>query len=160
MSDAAREAALPFVAWSRIWSPLTPEPWRDEAWQALELPGSWQDVETEYWSTFHVGLPAPDVPLLLHASLGRNGSSVREDWMRVISHLGLTWKEHTLPPDHLGAACDVVARAIELGEDVLLRELCQRYLLPWCEVAAQTLSERTSALGRLPAYFEAELRRL
>jgi len=33
-----REAALPFVAWSRIWSPLAPKAWREEGWQALALP--------------------------------------------------------------------------------------------------------------------------
>jgi hypothetical protein len=155
--DAQLEAALPFIAWSRIWSPLAPEDWRDEAWLALSLPGTWADSESAFWSAFMVGLPAPDVPLLLHAALGRDGGGVREDWMRVIGHLGLTWSESSLPPDHLGAACDVLACAIEREETVLIRELRGRYLEPWCAVARERLSGREDGLVRLPESFSAEL---
>ena len=153
----ALEAALPFVAWSRVWSPLVPEAWCEEAWLALDLPGTWAESETAFLSAFSVGLPAPDVPLLLHAALGRDGGAVREDWMRVIGHLGLRWNERSLPPDHLGAACDVLACAIEREDTVLVRELRARYLDPWCEIATQRMAGRTDSLARLPETFAADL---
>lgn len=155
--DSRFEAALPFVAWSRVFSPLAPEAWRDEAWQALSLPGKYAECESAFVSAFVVGLPAPDVPLLLHAALGLEGGSVREDWMRVIHHLELCWNEKTLPPDHLAVACDVMACAIELEEGVLIRELCKRYLEPWCTVASQRLIDKDEAVARLPALFAADL---
>jgi hypothetical protein len=156
--DARREAALPFVAWSRVWSPLAPQAWREEAWQALSLPGSFADSESAFLSAFVVGLPAPDVPLLLHAALGREGGAVREDWMRVIHHLGLHCNEQALPPDHLGAACDVLVCALEREESVLIRELRKRYLKPWCAVASERLAAKDDAIARLPEAFAADLR--
>lgn len=157
MTERAHEA-LRLVAWSRIWSPLVPEEWRAEAWELLELPGAWSEVAPEFWPTFHVGLPAPRVPLLLHAALGRDGGHAREDWMRAAAHLRLRSSEHTLPPDHLGVAAEVVASALQAGEDVLVRELCARYLRPWCELARARLAGGVPALAALPARFEAELR--
>jgi hypothetical protein len=155
--DARREAALPFVAWSRVWSPLAARAWREEAWQALSLPGSFADSESAFLGAFVVGLPAPDVPLLLHAALGREGGAVREDWMRVIHHLELHWNEQALPPDHLGAACDVLVCAVEREESVLIRELRKRYLEPWCAVASERLAARNDAIARLPEMFAADL---
>jgi hypothetical protein len=152
------ETVLPFVAWSRVWSPLAPEAWRDEAWQALSLPGRFADCESAFLSAFVVGLPTPDVPLLIHAALGRDGGTVREDWMRVIQHLELHWNEQALPPDHLGAACDVLAYAITRDENVLIRELCKRYLEPWCAVASHQLSGKDDVIARLPEAFAADLR--
>jgi hypothetical protein len=157
MTDAA-SAPLRLMAWSRIWSPLVPEEWREDAWQALELPGAWSQVEAAFWPTFHVGLPAPRVPLLLHAALGRDGGQSREDWLRVASHLGLTFSDHTLPPDHLGIACELLACALRDEEDVLVRELCTRYLRPWCAWARSRLAAEAGPLGALPARFEADLR--
>lgn len=156
--EARREAALPFVAWSRVWSPLAPRAWREEAWQALSLPGSFSDSESTFLSAFVVGLPAPDVPLLLHAALGRDGGAVREDWMRVIHHLDLHWNEQALPPDHLGAACDVLVCALEREESVLIRELRKRYLEPWCAVATEGLAARGDVIARLPEVLAADLR--
>ena len=97
------------------------------------------------------------MPLLLHAALGRDGGAVREDWMRVVQHLDLRWKEQTLPPDHLGIACDVIARAIERGESVLIHELRKRYLDPWCAIARERLAGREDDLARLPEVFSADL---
>ena len=152
------EAALPFVAWSRVWSPLAPRAWREEAWQALSLPGQFADCESDFLSAFVVGLPAPEVPLLLHAALGRDGGTAREDWMRVIQHLELRWNEQALPPDHLGAACDVLVCAITREESVLIHELRKRYLDPWCAVASERLAGNQSAIVRLPEAFSADLR--
>jgi hypothetical protein len=152
------EAALPFVAWSRVWSPLAPRAWREEAWRALSLPGRFADSESDFLSAFVVGLPAPDVPLLFHAALGRDGGTAREDWMRVIQHLELRWNEQALPPDHLGAACDVLVCAITRDESVLIRELRKRYLDPWCAVASERLAGNQSAIVRLPEAFSADLR--
>jgi len=157
MVETLQEAALPFVAWSRVWSPLAPEAWREEAWQALSLPGRFADCESAFISAFVVGLPAPDVPLLLHAALGRDGGVVREDWMRVINHLGLLWNGKSLPPDHLGAACDVLVCATLREETVLTGELRKRYLEPWCAVASERLAGKERAIASLPEMFAADL---
>ena len=151
------EAALPFIAWSRIWSPLAPRVWREEAWQALELPGRYADCESDFISAFVAGFPAADVPLLLHAALGRDGGSVREDWMRVIQHLELRWNDQALPPDHLGAACDVLAAAIVAEESLLIRELRKRYLEPWCAAASERFAGENDVIARLPEAFASDL---
>lgn len=157
MPASALEAALPFALWARVWSPLAPDEWREEAWAALGLSASWQACESDFLRTFVVGWPAPEVPLLLHAALGREGGVVREDWMRVIAHLGLHFGDRTLPPDHLGAACEVLACAIEREETVLVHELRKRYLDPWCATAIARLSGRDHDLARLPACFAEDL---
>lgn len=155
--DARLDAALPFVAWSRVWSPLAPGAWREEAWHALSLPGRFADVESGFLSAFVVGLPAPEVPLLLQATLGRDGGSVREDWMRVLRFLELRWNDKTLPPDHLAVACDILACAARQGEHVLFHELRTRYLDPWCTTAKRRLAGKASAIASLPATFAADL---
>lgn len=146
------EQALLMIAWSRIWSPLVDEEARDQAWQALELPDSYEQHSTEYWSVFHAGSP-PTVPTLLHAVLSSDGTSTREDWLRVISHLGLAWNDVHLPPDQLGAACEIYACALDRDEPILVDTLAQRYLLPWCAAAQQTLAEKQSPLAALVKAF-------
>jgi hypothetical protein len=101
------EQALAMIAWSRVWSPLVDEAARAQAWEALELPDDYERHKANYWSVFHAGTPQPQVPLLLHAALGQEGSGVREDWLRVINYLELSWDDVHLPPDQLGAACEV-----------------------------------------------------
>jgi len=143
----SRAAALPWIAWSRVFSPLTPGAWRDESWRALEIPSTWAESSVDFWSVFQAGVPSPTVPLLLHTALGRDGSAVREDWMRVMAHLGLSPAETTLPPDHLGPACEILACAVEQEEAVLVRELCSRYLRPWSAVAHRRLAGRGAGVG-------------
>lgn len=158
MSRASQSQALAMIAWSRIWSPLVSNQMRDEAWRALELPGTFASMQSEYWSTFHVGSPAAPISTLLHAALGREGASVREDWMRATRHLGLRWSDARLAPDQLGVACEVYACAIEREESVLIEELRRRYLLPWCEFAAGQFEHSAGPLSSLPTSFAEELK--
>ena len=157
MSEAP-EAALAMGAWSHVWSSAVSVDLRRAAWEALELPESFEDCKQEYWNVFQVGSEGPRISLLLHHALGRPGSSVREDWLRVMNHLGLQWNEIHLPPDQLGAACEVYACAIARNEPVLIEELRARYLLPWCEVARGILAADGSRLVFLPEHFEQDLR--
>ncbi|MBT4521876.1 MAG: hypothetical protein HOC23_17900 [Halieaceae bacterium] len=154
---ASSESALQMIAWSRIWSPLVDEEMRADTWQALALPDDYDTHKTDYWTCFHAGAPQPMVPLLLHAILHREGGGVREDWLRVISYLGLSWDGVHLPPDQLGAACEIYACAIDQAEPVLVEELRSRYLLPWCDIAADTLSKNQSALLVLVDTFRQDL---
>jgi hypothetical protein len=128
-----------FVAWARLWSPLTAREERGEAWKVLGLPDSFEARGALFWKTFQMSDAAAGVPLLIHAALGREGTPVREDWLRVIEHLGLQWQGASLPSDHLGVDCDVYACAIARGEPVLVEELCRRYLIPWCDQARARL---------------------
>jgi TorA maturation chaperone TorD len=157
MSTTGSEQALLIIAWSRIWSPLVNEDMRASAWQALDLPDDYENHKAEYWTTFHVGAPEPQVPLVLHAALHLEGSGVREDWLRTISYLELSWDDVHLPPDQLGAACEIYACAIERKESVLVEELRSRYLLPWCEVAGQSLFRSKSHLLPLVKNFAEDL---
>ncbi len=77
--------------------------------------------------------------------------------MRVMSYLKLSFDEFHLPPDQLGAACEIYACAIESQEPMLIEELRQRYLLPWCRFAQNRLAREDSPLGFLPQQFEADL---
>jgi len=154
----APEAALAMGAWSHVWSSAVSVDLRRAAWEALELPESFEDCKQEYWNVFQVGSDGPRISLLLHHALGRPGSSVREDWLRVMSHLGLQWNDVHLPPDQLGPACEVYACAITRNEPVLIEELRARYLLPWCEVARGILQKDGRRLTFLPEYFERDLR--
>lgn len=158
MNFATRESALCMLAWSRIWSPLASDELREEAWAALDLPGAYAELHSEYWSLFHVGAPMPQVSTLLHAALSRDGGSVREDWMRVAQHLGLRWNDARLAPDQLGVACEVYACAIEREEPVLIAELRRRYLIPWCEAAVARLEDAPAELACLPVRFDSDLR--
>jgi hypothetical protein len=152
-----RDRALTFIAWSRVWSPLVSSAWRIEAWKALRLAGSLAELEGMYWQTFHIGMPEPRVPLQLHAALGCDGGKAREDWMRVFHFLGLRWQEPTLPPDHLGPACEALAIAVENDDTILAGELCGRYLKPWCAIAQERLGRDTTVLRQLPVSFLADL---
>jgi TorA maturation chaperone TorD len=157
MSADSTTTALPLIAWSRIWSSVAPESLRREAWEALALPGCFEELSPKFWSTFHVGSPMPAVPLLLHAALQLDGGRAREDWMRVMSYLKLSFDEFHLPPDQLGVACEIYACAIESQEPMLIEELRERYLLPWCRFAKDRLARDDSPLGFLAEQFEADL---
>lgn len=160
MNAAARESALRFVGWARVWSPVAPRELRVEAWEVLGLPASFAEIESEYWAAFHVGSPVPPVSLLLHTALGMEGGHAREEWMRVLQFLGLRWQEATLPPDHLAPGCEALAAAIDRDDEVMVAELCRRYLLPWCEHAFERLGAESSAMLALAHCFESDLRSL
>lgn len=157
MSEASSNSALPFIAWARIWSPIVPEDLRSNAWDSLELEDRYETHKTDYWSTFHSGMPSPKVPLLLHAALDMDGAAAREDWLRVISHLGLQWDDMHLPPDQLGVCCDIYACAIEREETVLVNELLNRYLLPWCEFGADMLQSENHPMAFMVERFKESL---
>ncbi len=141
MTLVTNQAAFTFAEWAVIWSPGVEKDRRSEAWRLLELPGDYDNLEPEYWSVFHVGSPQPKLSLLLHSALNMEGGHVREEWMRVFHFLGLSWKESTLPPDHLAPACDALALALANGDDILVSELGDRYLLPWCERGSELLKQ-------------------
>lgn len=157
MTETSVNAALPLIAWSRIWSPIVPEDLRAEAWELLELPDTYEKHKTDYWSIFHSGTPAPIVPLLLHAALGTDGSNTREDWLRVLSHFELEWKDMHMPPDQLGIACEIYAYVIEKEEPFLIKELREKYLLPWCTYARAMLAEESSGLTEVVNRFAEDL---
>lgn len=150
------EGALAMLAWGRIWSPTVSDELQREAWQALDLPGSFDGMHVALISSFHVGQPSPPVPLLLHAALNQDGGAVREVWMRVMEHLHLVWNDVLLPPDHLGLACELFAIAIEKQEVVLVEELAERFFIPWCSLACEIL-EHDVALYSLLQCFEEDL---
>jgi|ThiBioDrversion2_2_1062182.scaffolds.fasta_scaffold35925_2 hypothetical protein len=156
ISDMPTEALVLF-AWSRIWSPVVPPDWYREAWAALGLPDDEEFRDTGFCSTFHTGFPAPRVPLLLHAALNQPGDTVRMDWMRVMSHLGIAPGEHMLPPDHLAIDCEIFASAVARSEDVIVRELSERYLSPWCDTAIRRLSDADPRLGGIVEQFRAAI---
>ncbi len=154
-----RAAALCFVAWARAFSPVASKDVRADAWKALELPRSFGDAEGDYWATFQVGSPPP-VPLVFHAALGMEGSHTREEWMRVLQFLGLKWQDAALPPDHLAPACEALATAIDREDTVMIGELCERYLLPWCAQAIPRLAEGSQPMRELVERFESDLKAL
>lgn len=156
--NEAKVATLNFLAWSTLWSSLTPDDLREAAWQALELPGQFADVSTAYWSTFHAGMPQPPIPALIHAMLNVDGASIREDWMRAANYLDLTWDHALLPPDQLGPACEIFALAVEREESVIIENLAQRYLIPWAELAQQQLNAaKNPVLAELLKRFHKDL---
>jgi TorA maturation chaperone TorD len=160
VSAEARESALRFVGWARVWSPVAPRQLRIEAWEALGLPSAFAEVESDYWAAFHLGSPAPPVSLLLHTALGMEGGHAREEWMRVLQFLGLRWQDAALAPDHLAPGCEALAAAIDRDDDVMVSEVCRRYLLPWCERARERLGAGPEAMLALAQCFEADLRSL
>ena len=148
--------ALTMLAWGRIWSPVVSEDLQREAWQALDLPNSFDQMHVALISCFHVGQPSPPVPLLFQAALNQDGGAVREAWMRVMEHLHLVWNDVLLPPDHLGLACELFAIAIEKQEVVLVKELAERFFIPWCTLAIAVL-ELDVELRSLLQCFEDDL---
>lgn len=155
---AAPIESLVLIAWSRIWSPVAPIAWFHEAWKALDLPDDEALRDIEFCSIFHAGVPAPRVPLLLHAALDRPGDVVRMDWMRVMAHLGLAPGDPMLPPDHLAIACEIFAQAVARDEALIIGELRSRYLEPWCDAAARRLSGEDPRLTAIVERFRETLR--
>ncbi len=138
VNNSSNQDALLFIAWSRAWSPLIEAQLRRESVDLLTqgLPADW---ENHYWSTFHFANPQAPIPLLLHAALNLNGNQLREEFTRVAYHLQMSVSDHPLPPDHIAGVCELMAKAIEADEQLILRKLSQHYLLPWCDFARQQM---------------------
>jgi TorA maturation chaperone TorD len=158
MTNGSVQAALPMLAWSRIFSLMAPEELRLEAWEALELPKDFEKYRSQFWTTFLVGNPMPVVSLLLHSQLNLEGDPTRADFIQVMTHLGLEWNDMHVPPDQLGAVCEIYACAIEREESVLIRELRERYLLPWCAKTKSQLMLSCPSLVFVPEQFAEDLK--
>lgn len=145
MSGEVAEQPAPevthFLAWSRLWSPLLDDAWREEAWRQLELDGDFAATRGDFLRCFHMALPQPPAPLLMHAALGQDGGVVREEFVRIMEYLELDYDESgRLPPDHLACVCELYALALHLDEPVLVEGLRERYLLPWVQAAAPAVA--------------------
>lgn len=148
-----KDDTLRMLAWARLWSPLSNEATLRAAWEALELPGSYDASSIEYWNTFHAGVPQPPVPLQLHALPGADGSTLREALLRVAEHLEVETSGQRLPPDHLALACELYALAIEREEPVLVAGLMQRCIAPWAEAARRAMpGDRAGMAALLEAF--------
>lgn len=145
--------ALVAIAWSRIWSPVVPCEAFVATWGALDLPDDAALRDTEFFSTFHAGFPAPKVPLFLHEALNLPGDHARIDFLRAMAHLGVKAGDKMLPPDHLAVACEIVACALSAGEQVIAAEIRDRYLLPWCAAAGARLMEDDDGLREIVRNF-------
>jgi len=147
-TDAAEQPVPPpaaevthFLAWSRLWSPLLDDRWREEAWQQLGLDGDFNANRGDFLRCFHVALPQPPAALLMHAALDLDGGTVREEFVRIMEYLELDYDDAgRLPPDHLACVCELYALALHLDEPVLVEGLRERYLLPWVQRAAPAVA--------------------
>lgn len=149
------QTALVFVAWARVWSPLVDDALRREAWEQLELPGDFDEANRDFMRAFHVAVPQPAVPLLMHAALQQDGGAVREDVVRVMEFLDVEYQDQgRLPPDHLACLCELFALAIDAGEPVLVQGLRERYLAPWAAMARQVLADHPQLSGVIAQFAE------
>lgn len=152
-------APLVALAWSRVFSPLVEEALRRDAWDQLGLPAPFAAWQSSFDGAFHVGFPEPRATLVLHALLGLDGGSVREEMVRILEHLDLEWGAHRLQPDHLACVLELLAAALVEGEAVLVEGLCDRYLVPWCAKALPRLRE-SPELSAIVEQLDTDLRDL
>lgn len=152
VEESLKSATLRMLAWGCLWSPLAENEDHQDAWELLDLPGCFEDVRIEYWNSFHVGMPQPPVPALIHALLQQEGAALREDLMRVAEYLEVEWGDRRLPPDHLGPVCELYGLAIEREELVLIQGLRERYLRPWVQVAQGVLVSKVPLLALLQSF--------
>lgn len=146
---------LRLLDWARVWSPSAPVAERVASWAALGLGEPCVLWDHPFVAAFVVAAPVPRVPLLLHAALGRDGSAVREEWLRILAILDLEWHELRLPPDHLAVATELLAVAVAWCEVVLAFGILDRYLVPWANVAAERLDGEP--LAALVAAYRSDL---
>lgn len=78
--------------------------------------------------------------------------------MRVLQFLGLRWNEASLPPDHLAPSCEALAAAIDREDQVMVAELCRRYLLPWCQQARNKICGDHEVMREVIECFDLDLR--
>lgn len=140
-----------FLHWAMLFSPLRDDDLAADAWQALELPGEFSVIATDFNRHFVLDYPAPKASLMFSSLLQREAGACREEWMRIAAHLDIERTGPSLPPDHLALACEIVAHAITRNETLLLRGIAERYLLPWIQAAQSACEEKTlrEMLGKL-----------
>lgn len=151
-----RQIPYRLLNWSILFSPLQDNASLAVAWENLGLDGEFDDAMAQaYVRTFMVDIPQPKIPLLFSATLQREASACREDWMRIASHLGMQRVGASLQPDHLALACELLAHAWVQGDTVLLQGIGERYLMPWLEMAMEHCDEPLRSAALVP--FEEEI---
>lgn len=132
-----------FLHWALLFSPLRDDDLAADAWQALELPGDFHAIATDFNRQFVLDYPAPKASLMFSALLQREAGACREEWMRIAAHLDMERTGPSLPPDHLALACEIVAHTIRRHEILLLRGIAERYLSPWIQAAQSACDDKT-----------------
>ncbi|BFM15639.1 hypothetical protein R50073_18220 [Maricurvus nonylphenolicus] len=152
--------SLILLAWAQLWSPSINAEQFECCWRALHVSDYHADLEIDFNRHFHVGLPAPTVPLYLSASLNKSADGLREILMRAMSHLHLKYHEKILPADHLSIVIEITAQAYASQEDFILRTLVNDYLIPWVNIAKQRITLLTPDLYAALLAFEETLKAL
>lgn len=133
------DRAIDLLLWSRFFSPMLDDRARAEVFSSLGL-GAFDALASDYWGTFHLGVPQSAVAVILHAELQIDGGDVREALVRVMEHLQLDWAAAPLPPDHLAVVLELLAVSVEQDEPVLQHGLITRWLQPWATQAGERLA--------------------
>jgi TorA maturation chaperone TorD len=97
--------------------------------------------------------------LLLHAALLRSSDETRTGMLRAMSHMGMTFGDQVLAPDHLAIACEVAAVALAQKEPVVMGSLPDGYLIPWCGTVRPQLDDDDTRLRRVVEQFLSDCER-
>lgn len=152
MSEVTLQAALPFIAWSRLLDLNAETQVADEAWQSLNLPGTAGDFLGALRD-----LLSRRVSLDVSDYVAGGGVAVDEQLCDIRDRLDLPWDGVRLPQEHVAAVTEILACAIERDESEAVAVLCQRLLLPWCERAEAVALREQPALGFLFEDFAQDL---
>lgn len=152
MSEATLQAALPFIAWSRLFNLNVSTGDADDAWQSLNLPGT----ASEFVAALR-DLLSRRVSLDVSDYVPGGGATVGEELCDIRDRLDLPWDGVRLPQEHVAAVTEILACAIERDEAEAVTVLCQRLLLPWCERAEAAALREQPTLGFLFEDFAQDL---
>lgn len=136
--------AFRFLHWAILFSPLRDDDLAADAWDALQLPGDFHAIATDFNRCFVIDYPAPKASPIFSAQLQREAGACREEWIRITEHLGMERTGPSLPPDHLALALEILAHAMTRNEKVLVQGILQRYLLPWLDSAQNACEEENT----------------